>query len=170
MLLLGDIFTTPAGQLLTSMVDVYEKRGGTVIALAEVEPHEVSAYGIARVEPTDEPGLVRIRHLVEKPSPDEAPSQLAIIGRYVLVPQIFDLLDATQPGKGNEIQLTDALNVLAENEEVGGPVWGVVLDGAWHDTGDKLSYLKAVVTVAMGRDDLGADFRAWLRTYVDANR
>lgn len=168
-LLLGDIFTTPAGKLLTAMVDVYEKHGGTVIALAEVAPHEVSSYGIASVEPTDEPGLVRIRHLVEKPSPQESPSQLAIIGRYVLAPQVFDLLDATEPGVGNEIQLTDALNVMAEDDTIAGPVWGVILDGSWYDTGDKLSYLKAVVSVATSRDDLGADFRAWLREFVDAN-
>jgi UTP--glucose-1-phosphate uridylyltransferase len=86
-----------------------------------------------------------------------------------LVPEIFDLLDETEPGKGNEIQLTDALNVLAEDETVGGPVWGVILDGDWYDTGDKLAYLKAVVSIASRRDDLGEEFREWLASFVGAN-
>ena len=166
-LLLGDIITEPIGDALRHMLDVHERLGGTVIALAEVRPDEVSAYGIAVVESTDETGLVRIRSMVEKPAPKDAPSQLAIIGRYVLPPQIFNLLDETQPGKGNEIQLTDALTELAQDESIAGPVWGVILDGAWFDTGDKLSYLQAVVTIASERDDLGADFRAWLREFVD---
>ena len=166
-LLLGDIITEPLGELLCQMLDVHEKHGGTVIALAEVKPDEVSAYGIAAVEATDETGLVRIRSMVEKPAPKDAPSQLAIIGRYVLPPQIFDLLDETKPGKGNEIQLTDALTELAQDESIAGPVWGVIIDGEWYDTGDKLAYLQAVVTIAAGRDDLGADFRAWLREFVD---
>ncbi len=168
-LLLGDIITEPVGRLLVSMIDVAEQRGGTVIALAEVDRNDVSAYGIARVEETGDEGIVRIRHLVEKPAPEEAPSQLAIIGRYILVPEIFDLLDETEPGKGNEIQLTDALNVLAEDETVGGPVWGVILDGDWYDTGDKLAYLKAVVSIASRRDDLGEEFREWLASFVGAN-
>jgi UTP--glucose-1-phosphate uridylyltransferase len=132
-----------------------------------VKPDDVAAYGIADVEPTEQPGRVRIRSMVEKPAPHEAPSQLAIIGRYVLPPQIFDLLDETKPGKGNEIQLTDALNELAEDESIAGPVWGVIIDGDWYDTGDKLAYLQAVVTIAASRDDLGAEFRAWLRAFID---
>jgi UTP--glucose-1-phosphate uridylyltransferase len=149
------------------MLDVHATHGGTVIALAEVKPDDVSAYGIADVESTEQPGRVRIRSMVEKPAPHEAPSQLAIIGRYVLPPEIFDLLDETRPGKGNEIQLTDALNELAEDESIAGPVWGVILDGSWYDTGDKLAYLQAVVTIAAGRDDLGTEFRAWLREFID---
>ena len=166
-LLLGDIITEPLGALLRQMLDVHATHGGTVIALAEVKPDDVSAYGIADVESTEQPGRVRIRSMVEKPAPHEAPSQLAIIGRYVLPPQIFDLLDETKPGKGNEIQLTDALNELAEDESIAGPVWGVILDGSWYDTGDKLAYLQAVVTIAASRDDLGTEFRAWLREFID---
>ncbi len=166
-LLLGDIITEPLGALLRQMLDVHATHGGTVIALAEVKPDDVAAYGIADVEPTEQPGRVRIRSMVEKPAPHEAPSQLAIIGRYVLPPQIFDLLDETKPGKGNEIQLTDALNELAEDESIAGPVWGVIIDGEWYDTGDKLAYLQAVVTIAASRDDLGAEFRAWLRAFID---
>jgi UTP--glucose-1-phosphate uridylyltransferase len=166
-LLLGDIITEPLGALLRQMLDVHATHGGTVIALAEVKPDDVSAYGIADVESTEQPGRVRIRSMVEKPAPHEAPSQLAIIGRYVLPPEIFDLLDETRPGKGNEIQLTDALNELAEDESIAGPVWGVILDGSWYDTGDKLAYLQAVVTIAAGRDDLGTEFRAWLREFID---
>jgi UTP--glucose-1-phosphate uridylyltransferase len=166
-LLLGDIITEPLGALLRQMLDVHATHGGTVIALAEVKPNDVSAYGIADVESTEQPGRVRIRSMVEKPAPHEAPSQLAIIGRYVLPPEIFDLLDETRPGKGNEIQLTDALNELAEDESIAGPVWGVILDGSWYDTGDKLAYLQAVVTIAAGRDDLGTEFRAWLREFID---
>jgi UTP--glucose-1-phosphate uridylyltransferase len=165
-LLLGDIITEPVGKLLSHMMNVHEKHGGTVIALAEVKPENASAYGIADVEPTDEVGLVRIRTMVEKPAPGDAPSQLAIIGRYVLPPQIFDLLDVTEPGKGNEIQLTDALTELAQDDTIAGPVWGVILEGEWYDTGDKLSYLQAVVTLASEREDLGKDFRAWLRDFV----
>jgi UTP--glucose-1-phosphate uridylyltransferase len=151
------------------MMNVHEKHGGTVIALAEVKLENVSAYGIADVEPTDEVGLVRIRTMVEKPAPGDAPSQLAIIGRYVLPPQIFDLLDETEPGKGNEIQLTDALTELAQDDTIAGPVWGVILEGEWYDTGDKLSYLQAVVTLASEREDLGKDFRAWLRDFVNTD-
>jgi UTP--glucose-1-phosphate uridylyltransferase len=166
-LLLGDIITEPLGALLRQMLDVHAMHGGTVIALAEVKPNDVAAYGIADVESTEQPGRVRIRSMVEKPAPHEAPSQLAIIGRYVLPPEIFDLLDETKPGKGNEIQLTDALNELAEDESIAGPVWGVIIDGDWYDTGDKLAYLQAVVTIAAGRDDLGTEFRAWLREFID---
>jgi len=168
-LLLGDIITEPVGKLLSHMINVHEKHGGTVIALAEVKLENVSAYGIADVEQTDEVGLVRIRTMVEKPAPGDAPSQLAIIGRYVLPPQIFDLLDETEPGKGNEIQLTDALTELAQDDSIAGPVWGVILEGEWYDTGDKLSYLQAVVTLASEREDLGKDFRAWLRDFVNTD-
>lgn len=168
-LLLGDIITEPVGTLLSHMLNVHAKHGGTVVALAEVKPEDVSAYGIADIALTDEVGLVRIKTMVEKPAPSDAPSQLAIIGRYVLPPQIFDLLDETEPGKGNEIQLTDALNELAQDDSIAGPVWGVILDGNWYDTGDKLSYLQAVVTLACERDDLGANFRAWLRDFVNTH-
>jgi UTP--glucose-1-phosphate uridylyltransferase len=110
--------------------------------------------------------FVRVNGLVEKPSPEDAPSNLAIIGRYVLHPAVFDVLEETAPGRGGEIQLTDALQTLARREGEGGGVYGVVFRGRRYDTGDKLSYLKAVVTLASEREDLGPELRAWLEEFV----
>jgi UTP--glucose-1-phosphate uridylyltransferase len=104
--------------------------------------------------------------LVEKPSPENAPSNLAIIGRYVLRPEVFDVLEKTEPGKGGEIQLTDALQHLAASGEAGG-VYGVVFRGRRYDTGDKIDYIKAIVQLACERDDLGSDLRPWLREFVN---
>src|SRR5690625_2835481 len=105
--------------------------------------------------------------MVEKPEPADAPSNLAIIGRYVLHPAVFDVLDRTEPGRGGEIQLTDALAKLATMPpEEGGGVYGVVFRGKRYDTGDKLDYLKAVVQLALDRDDLGPELRAWLAEYL----
>ncbi|MDQ1630381.1 MAG: UTP--glucose-phosphate uridylyltransferase, partial [Frankiaceae bacterium] len=106
----------------------------------------------------------RVRDLVEKPPPEEAPSNLAVIGRYVLSPTIFEVLRNTPPGRGGEIQLTDAIKTLAESE----PVHGVVFDGRRYDTGDRGDYLKAIVKIACEREDLGPDFWAWLQEYVAA--
>ena len=104
--------------------------------------------------------------LVEKPDAADAPSNYAIIGRYVLDPHIFDILRKTEPGRGGEIQLTDALQQLATDEKIGGPVHGVVFKGRRYDTGDRGDYLRAIVRLACEREDLGPDFRAWLRSYV----
>ncbi|MFB9166335.1 sugar phosphate nucleotidyltransferase, partial [Arthrobacter psychrochitiniphilus] len=109
---------------------------------------------------------VRVNHLVEKPSLEEAPSNLAVIGRYVLHPAVFEVLEHTAPGRGNEIQLTDALQTLATMEGEGGGVYGVVFRGRRYDTGDKLSYLKAVVTLACESEDLGEDLREWLGEFT----
>ena len=147
------------------MIDVHEARDTTVVALLEVDPSQTHLYGIATVEPTDESDVVRVTGLVEKPAPGTAPSNYAIIGRYVLKPDIFDVLDTTQPGKGNEIQLTDALLELAADPEHGG-VYGVVFDGRRYDTGDRLDYIKAIVQLAVERDDLGPDLRPWLRDFA----
>lgn len=108
---------------------------------------------------------MKITGLVEKPAAQEAPSNLAIIGRYVLAPEIFDVLEVTEPGRGNEIQLTDALQTLTADPESNG-VYGVVFSGDRYDTGDKLDYLKAVVQIACKRDDLGADLSSWLKDFV----
>jgi UTP--glucose-1-phosphate uridylyltransferase len=108
--------------------------------------------------------VVKINGLVEKPSAAEAPSNLAIIGRYVLKPEIFDVLEQTAPGKGGEIQLTDALQALAADEEIAGPVLGVVFSGRRYDTGDRLDYLKSSILLALDRDDLGPELRSWLFT------
>jgi UTP--glucose-1-phosphate uridylyltransferase len=146
------------------MIQVHDQRFASVVALMEVEPDQTHLYGIATVESTDEDDVVRITGLVEKPQPENAPSRLAVIGRYVLQPDIFPILEATEPGSGGEIQLTDALNALAASE-LGGGVFGVVFTGRRYDTGDRLDYLKAIVQVAASRDDLGPDFVAWLKRF-----
>ncbi|MBG0741329.1 UTP--glucose-1-phosphate uridylyltransferase GalU [Paeniglutamicibacter antarcticus] len=160
--LLGDDLIDERDELLTTMMDVQAKTGGSVIALIEVEPEQISAYGCADMEAIDGEDYVRVHRLVEKPSPEEAPSNLAMIGRYVLHPAIFEVLEKTPPGRGGEIQLTDALQTMATREGDGGGVYGVVFRGRRYDTGDKLSYLKAVVTLACERDDLGPELRQWL--------
>jgi UTP--glucose-1-phosphate uridylyltransferase len=108
---------------------------------------------------------VRITGLVEKPAPGEAPSNYAVIGRYVLQPEVFDVLERTEPGKGGEIQLTDALQTLAE-ENIAGGVYGVVFRGRRYDTGDRLDYIKAIIQLAVERNDLGAELRPWLKNFA----
>jgi len=122
-------------------------------------------YGVATVETTDEDDVVKITSLVEKPAPGTAPSNYAIIGRYVLQPEIFDVLERTPPGKGNEIQLTDAMLTLAE-ENIAGGVYGVVFRGRRYDTGDRVDYIKAIVQLAVERDDLGPELRPWLKSFA----
>ncbi|TFE50944.1 UTP--glucose-1-phosphate uridylyltransferase GalU [Streptomyces sp. ICN441] len=164
--LLGDDLIDPRDPLLSRMVDVQAREGGSVVALMEVEPSQVHLYGCAAVQATGEDGVVRVTGLVEKPDPAEAPSNYAIIGRYVLDPAVFEILRKTEPGRGGEIQLTDALQMLAADEQIGGPVHGVVFKGRRYDTGDRGDYLRAIVRLACEREDLGPDFRAWLRRYV----
>ncbi|QKW07143.1 UTP--glucose-1-phosphate uridylyltransferase GalU [Streptomyces sp. NA04227] len=164
--LLGDDLIDPRDPLLARMTDIQEQHGGTVIALMEVDPAQIHMYGCAAVEATDEADVVKVTGLVEKPDAADAPSNFAIIGRYVLDPHIFDILRKTEPGRGGEIQLTDALQQLAADEKVGGPVHGVVFKGRRYDTGDRGDYLRAIVRLACEREDLGPDFRAWLRSYV----
>jgi UTP--glucose-1-phosphate uridylyltransferase len=136
-----------------------------VIALLEVDPAATNLYGIATVEATDEQDVVRITGLVEKPAPGTSPSNYAVIGRYVLKPEIFGLLEKTEPGKGGEIQLTDALQAMAADDIAGG-VYGVVFRGRRYDTGDRLDYIKAIVQLAVERDDLGAELRPWLKRFA----
>ncbi|MGY0486006.1 UTP--glucose-1-phosphate uridylyltransferase GalU [Streptomyces sp. WG-D5] len=164
--LLGDDLIDPRDPLLQKMVEVQEEHGGSVVALMEVEPSQIHLYGCAAVQSTDDGGVVKVTDLVEKPDPADAPSNYAIIGRYVLDPAVFDILRKTEPGRGGEIQLTDALQQLAADEKVGGPVHGVVFKGRRYDTGDRGDYLKAIVRLACEREDLGPDFRTWLRDYV----
>ncbi|HWS56968.1 MAG TPA: UTP--glucose-1-phosphate uridylyltransferase GalU [Actinotalea sp.] len=167
--LLGDDLIDPRDPLLTEMIAVQEQYGGSVVALLEVEPDQIHLYGCAAVEPVDGAPVdhVRVTALVEKPDADDAPSNLAVIGRYVLDPAVFAVLERTAPGRGGEIQLTDALATLATMPaEQGGGVHGVVFRGRRYDTGDRLDYLKAVVRIAVDRPDLGPDLRAWLREYV----
>lgn len=164
--LLGDDLIDPRDPLLARMTRVREEHGGSVIALMEVDPDSIHLYGCAAAHPTDADDVVRVSDLVEKPSSAEAPSNLAIIGRYVLDPAVFEVLRKTEPGRGGEIQLTDALQALAAEPSLGGPVHGVVFRGRRYDTGDRGDYLRAIVRLACEREDLGPDFRDWLRSFV----
>jgi UTP--glucose-1-phosphate uridylyltransferase len=168
--LLGDDLIDERDVLLTRMVEVHQRLGGCVVALLEVPHEQIGLYGCAAVETTDAGDVVRITGLVEKPPPEDAPSDLAIIGRYVLTPQIFDVLRDTGPGRGDEIQLTDAIEKLIDRADDGGPVYGVVFRGRRYDTGDKSDYLKSVVQLACDRSDLGEEFRAWLTDFVASGR
>src|SRR4051794_2044789 len=158
--LLGDDLIDPRDPLLKQMVEVQQREGGSVVALMEVPHDQISLYGCADV--TGDGDVVKINALVEKPPVDEAPSDLAIIGRYVLSPTVFAVLRETAPGRGGEIQLTDALQTLIAME----PVHGVVFRGRRYDTGDRLDYLKTVVRLASERDDLGPQLLGWLREWL----
>jgi UTP--glucose-1-phosphate uridylyltransferase len=162
--LLGDDLIHPNDPLLTEMIAVRERHGGTVLALMEVDPEEVSLYGCAAIAPTSEDDIVRVTDLVEKPVPGSAPSRWILIGRYVCDPEVFDILRRTPPGRGGEIQLTDALKVLAQR----GEVRGVLFHGRRYDTGNKLDYLRTLVHFACERQDLASEFVPWLRKYLES--
>src|SRR5690554_3387128 len=164
--LLGDDLIDARDVLLSRMIEVQGQRNTSVVALLEVDPASAHLYGVATVEATDEDDLVRVTGLVEKPAPGTAPSNLAIIGRYVLRPETFDILENTAPGKGNEIQLTDAMLTMAENPAETGGLYGVVFRGRRYDTGDRVDYIKAIVQLAMDRDDLGSELRPWIKDFV----
>ncbi len=167
--LLGDDLIDERDPLLGRMIHVQRRTQGSVVALMEVPPEQIHQYGCAAVEETGEEDVVRVTGMVEKPGPGEAPSNLAVIGRYVLHPLVFSVLRRTEPGRGGEIQLTDALQTLATRAgEPGGGVFGVIFRGRRYDTGDRLDYLKAVVQLACERQDLGPELRPWLRRYVAA--
>lgn len=161
--LLGDDLIDERDHLLEDMIEAQATHGGCVVALMEVPPETINLYGCAAVEPIEgEDGVVRITDLVEKPAPEDAPSNLAIIGRYVLDPSIFGVLENTKPGRGNEIQLTDALQERAHATGEGSGVYGVIFRGRRYDTGDRLDYLKAVVRLGANHGEFGDDFRSWL--------
>ena len=164
--LLGDDLIDERDELLSIMIDVQEKTGGSVIALMEVDPAQISAYGCADVSAVDGEDYVRVNGLVEKPAVEDAPSNLAVIGRYVLHPRVFSILEQTAPGRGNEIQLTDALETLASAEGDGAGVHAVVFRGRRYDTGDKVSYLQAVISLASEREDIAPDLVPWLKDFV----
>ncbi len=166
--LLGDDIVDSRDPLLDKMIEVRERLGGSVVAFMEVPEDQIHLYGCAVAEPTDVEDVVKVSGLVEKPKREEAPSNLAIIGRYLLDPAVFAVLHETPPGKGGEIQLTDALQVLAQPGAPGGGVHGVVFRGRRYDTGDKLDYIKAVVRLASEREDIGPDLRAWLGEHFAA--
>lgn len=164
--LLGDDLIDPRDPLLSRMIDVQERFGGSVVALMEVGPDQIHLYGSAAIRPTGDADVVRVTDLVEKPTAQDAPSLFAIIGRYVLDPGVFDAIKKTSPDRGGEIQLTDALRDLSHRDDDGGPVHGVLFSGRRYDTGDRGDYLRAIVRLACERDDLGPDFRGWLRSFV----
>jgi UTP--glucose-1-phosphate uridylyltransferase len=164
--LLGDDLIDERDELLTTMMAVQAKTGGSVVALIEVDPAQISAYGCADISAVEGEGYVRVNSLVEKPAVEDAPSNLAVIGRYVLHPAVFDVLEQTEPGRGGEIQLTDALQSLATSDVEGGGVYGVVFKGRRYDTGDKFSYIKAVISIASERVDFGEDLKAWMKALV----
>lgn len=149
---------------IRQLLDVYEFYGASVLALMEVPKEQISAYGVVDAELVSDNGrenrLYRIRNLVEKPKPEDAPSNLAIIGRYILTPEIFHCIESIEPGSGGEIQLTDALKYMLRNR----PIYGLKFEGTRYDAGDKLGFLRATVEFALARHDLGAAFRSYLRT------
>jgi UTP--glucose-1-phosphate uridylyltransferase len=168
--LLGDDLIDPRDPVLPTMIDVQRRYGGSVVALIEVDPQLINLYGCAAIEKVaGEPDdIVLVTDLIEKPAVDDAPSNLAVIGRYVLAPEVFAVLAETAPGRGDEIQLTDALRTLVSMpSDNGGGVHGVLFRGRRYDTGDRLDYLRTVVRLAAERPDLGPAFTAWLRQYVN---
>jgi UTP--glucose-1-phosphate uridylyltransferase len=168
--LLGDDFIHPDDRLLQRMIEVRAHYGGTVLALMEVADDQVSHYGCAAIKPTEDDDVVTITDLVEKPDPADAPSNWILIGRYVCDPSVFEVLRDTKPGRGGEIQLTDALKVLAQrdpSEWEGGGVHGVLFRGRRYDTGNKVDYLRTLVQFACERPDVAGEFVPWLRKYLD---
>jgi UTP--glucose-1-phosphate uridylyltransferase len=162
--ILGDDVIDAEPPALRQMIDVFEEVGGPVLAIERVPKEDVTAYGILDAEEI-RPGVYRIRDLVEKPTRDEAPSDLAIIGRYILTPDIFPALDATVSDRTGEIQLTNGLRRLLKSR----PIFGCEIDGVRHDTGNKLGFLKAVVYFALRRPDIAGPFADYLRS-IDLQR
>jgi UTP--glucose-1-phosphate uridylyltransferase len=149
---------------IRQLLDVYEYYGASVLALMEVPGDQISAYGVVDAEPVADNGrqgrLFRIRNMVEKPKAADAPSNLAIIGRYILTPDIFTCVESIEPGSGGEIQLTDALKYMLRNR----PIYGLKFEGKRYDAGDKLGFLKATVEFGLSRHDLGEQFREYLKS------
>ncbi|WP_299722743.1 UTP--glucose-1-phosphate uridylyltransferase GalU [Megasphaera sp.] len=158
--LLGDdVVYNPEQPALKQMMDAFSRLGATMLGCQEVPQELVSRYGIVQGQPTDDDRVVKLIDMVEKPAIDEAPSRLAALGRYILTPDIFEILRRVQPGKGGEIQLTDALRLMADREAV----YAYTFSGRSYDTGNKLGFLKATVEYALRREDLGEAFREYLR-------
>ncbi len=163
--LLGDDLIDEDDPLLADMLQIHERYGRSVVAVQEVPRSEISLYGSIKPEFVED-GLARVVQVVEKPSPEDAPSNLAVIGRYVLTPEIFDALRDVKPGVGGEVQLTDAINVLARDQAV----YAYVFEGNRYDIGNKLDYLKATVEIAARRDDVGEEFRSFLADLVQRKK
>lgn len=160
--LLGDDVVDSQVPALKQLIDVYDKTGASVLGVQEVPQEKVSSYGIVASEPTDEARTFTVKDMVEKPRVAEAPSRLAVLGRYVINPEIFPILERTKPGRGNEIQLTDALKVLAKQQTM----YAYNFAGRRYDVGDKQGFLEATVEMALKRDDLRDKFLSYLQNIV----
>lgn len=160
--LLGDDVVDGKVPALKQLIDVYDKTGASVLGVQEVPQEKVSSYGIVDSQPTEEARTFTVRDMVEKPALAEAPSRLAVLGRYVITPQVFDILEQTPPGRGNEIQLTDALKVLAKQQAM----YAYNFEGRRYDVGDKQGFLEATVEMALKRPDLRDKFLAYLKEIV----
>jgi UTP--glucose-1-phosphate uridylyltransferase len=147
------------------MIGIYERYGRSVIAVQEVTREDISLYGAVKPEFVED-DLARVLDIVEKPSKEEAPSNLAVIGRYVFTPEIFDAIRQTPPDAGGDVQLTDAIALLARQQAV----YAFVFDGVRYDIGKKLDYLRATVELAVDREDLGPAFRAFLADFVQRKK
>jgi UTP--glucose-1-phosphate uridylyltransferase len=163
--LLGDDIVSASDALLPRMIDIYERYGRSVIAVQEVAREDISLYGAVKPEFVED-DLARVLDIVEKPTKEEAPSHLAVIGRYVFTPEIFDALRQTPPDAGGDVQLTDAIALLARQQAV----YAFVFDGVRYDIGKKLDYLRATVELAIDREDLGPAFRAFLADFVQRKK
>jgi UTP--glucose-1-phosphate uridylyltransferase len=159
--ILGDDIMVDDGELLRSMIAVHEREDASCLALLAVRPEEISAYGCAEAEDLGD-GLRRVRDVVEKPKPEDAKSNLAVIGRYVFTPGIFDALERITPGVGGELQLTDAIELLIQSESV----FGRVFTHGRYDIGQKLDFLRANIEIALARPDLGPELADYLRALV----
>lgn len=157
--LLADDLVDAEKPALRQMIEVFEKYQAPVIATMQVEGEAISRFGVIDADEV-EPGIFKINDMVEKPAFKDAPSDLAIIGRYIFTPDIFDAIERTTPGAGGEIQITDAMRLLLKER----PFYAVRLEGTRHDAGDKLGFLIATVEYALKRDDLGSDFLTYLRS------
>ena len=158
---LGDIILERGSEIVKEMIETFRRFGKSVIALHEVEREEVSKYGIAKVKEIEE-GVYIVEDLVEKPSPEEAPSNLAIVGRYVFTPKIFEMLRNTKPGKGGEIQLTDAMRLLLKEEVI----YAYKVETRVYDTGNPVDYLKTVFEFAMRREDIRDELLTYLQEAI----
>jgi UTP--glucose-1-phosphate uridylyltransferase len=164
--LLGDDIIVESNPLLSAMLRVHERYGRSVLGAMQVPRDDISLYGCIEPEYVEEDRLARVLSIVEKPAPEDAPSNLAAIGRYVLTPEIFGVLRHVEPGVGGEVQLTDAINVLAQDQAV----YAYVFEGGRFDTGNKLDYVKATLELAIDREDIGHDLQRWIADLVERKK
>lgn len=164
--LLGDDVVDSEKPALKQLIDVYDRRGFSVLGVQEVAPEKVSSYGIIDGVPTEEARTYTVKDMVEKPAQEEAPSRLAVLGRYIITPEIFDILENTPPGRGNEIQLTDALRVLAKQQ----PMYAYNFEGRRYDVGDKQGFIEATVEYALKRPVMRGKLLEYLKHIVDVNK